>query len=149
MRIFWEKTQDTEIERLFPFTRGTVEDSLRHFEQAQRPDSTSFGQVILLDGRYVGDVWCYSIDEVEEKQAFVSIVLFDKVIWGHGVGTEALGLFRAMVFQRFSIDKLCAFAYKANTRSDRLLKKTGFKEIEEFKEDGVPSRYYELAKPQK
>ncbi len=147
VRMFWEKTQDEEIERLFPFSRGTVDDALHQFEQAQLPGAASYGQVVLLDGRYVGDVWCYGIDELEEKQAFVSIVLFDKGCWGQGVGAEALGQFCSLVFNRYRVDKLCAFAYKANTRSDRLLKRIGFVEMEEFEEDGVPSRYYDLQKP--
>ena len=147
VRLFWEKTQDEEIERLFPFSRGTIDDALHQFEQAQQPGAASFGQVVMLDGRYVGDVWCYGIDEEQEKTAFISIVLFDKGCWGQGVGTEALGQFCTLVFDRYLIDKLCAFAYKANARSDRLLRRIGFAEIEEFEEDGVPSRYYELPRP--
>lgn len=147
VRIFWERTQDEEIERLFPFSRSTLEDALRQYEQAQMPGAASFGQVILYDGCYVGDVWCYGIDEENEKQAFVSIVMFDKGVWGKGVGSEALRQFCTLVFQRFRIDKLCAFAFKTNTRSERMLKKTGFAEIEEFEEDGVPSCYYELPRP--
>jgi len=74
-------------------------------------------------------------------------VLFDKSCWGRGIGTEALSRFCGMVFERYRLDKLCAFAYRSNTRSAGMLARVGFAMVEEFVEDGVSSRYYELTRP--
>jgi RimJ/RimL family protein N-acetyltransferase len=88
VKIFWEKSQDEEIERLFPFNRGTLSDAIKLYEKSLKPSGRSFGEVIYMDDKYIGDVWCYGIDEAGEKQAFVSIVIFDKTYWDKGIGKD-------------------------------------------------------------
>ena len=144
VKIFWEKSQDEELESLFPFIRNTLEDAIRMYKGSLKTDARSFGKVITVDGTYVGDVWCYAIDEEDEKQAFVSIVIFDKAYWGGGIGKKALKQFCQLVFDRYSIDKLCAFTYKSNIRSRGVMESIGFEKIEEFEEEGILSCYYEL-----
>ncbi len=143
LKTFWEKSHDEEIERLFPFNRVSLHDEVERFQASLLPDAKSFGRVIYADEAYIGDVWCYNIDEAVEKSAFVSIIIFEKRYWGMGIGKEALNLFFALVFEKYAIDKLCAFTYKANVRSLGMLKDAGFHMVEEFEEDGVPSCYYE------
>ena len=147
VKIFWEASQDAEIAQLIPLSRVSLDEAIAGYEACQKPDARSFGQVIYADGAYVGDVWCYAIDEDEEKQAFVSIVIFDKGHWGRGIGRQALAQFYALVFQRYRIGKLCAFTYRSNQRSIRALEGVGFGMVEEFEEEGVPSCYFELAAP--
>lgn len=144
VKIFWQKSQDEEIERLFPFNRGTLDDAIKLYEETLKPGTKSFGQVIYVDDKYIGDVWCYGIDETDEKQAFISIVIFDKTYWGKGIGKHVIKRFCQLVFERYSISKLCAFTYKKNKGSIGVLENAGFKRIEEFEEDGVLSCYYEL-----
>jgi [ribosomal protein S5]-alanine N-acetyltransferase len=144
---FWKESQDEEISSLFPLTRRTLSESIQLFEDCQRPDTPSFGKAIYANGNYIGDIWCFGIDEAVEKQAFVSILIFDKATWGKGIGQQALSQFCRLVFEKYQIDKLCAFTYSANKRSAGALEKSGFKKIEEFEEDGVLSYYYELEKP--
>lgn len=144
VKTFWEKSQDEEIERMFPFNRGTLNDAIKLYEESLKPGARSFGKVIDVDGKYVGDVWCYGIDEADEKQAFVSIVIFDKTYWGKGIGKDVIKQFCQLVFERYAVSKLCAFTYKDNKRSIGVLESAGFKKIEEFEEDGVLSCYYEL-----
>ena len=48
------------------------------------------------------------------------------------------------IFQRYSINKLCAFTYKTNLKSVKALESVGFNIIEEFDEDGVSSYYLEM-----
>lgn len=145
VKIFWEKSQDEEIERMFPFNRSTLDDAIKLYEETLKPGARSFGQVIYVDDKYIGDIWCYGIDEDDEKQAFVSIVIFDKTYWGKGIGEHALKQFCQLVFERYAINKLCAFTYKDNKRSIGPLESAGFKKIEDFVEDGVLSCYYELS----
>lgn len=144
VKIFWKKSQDEEIERLFPFNRGTLSDAIKLYKESLKPGARSFGKVIDINGKYIGDVWCYGIDEDDEKQAFVSIVIFDKTCWGKGIGKHVLKQFCQLVFERYAINKLCAFTYKDNKRSIGALESVGFKKIEEVEEDGVFSCYYEL-----
>ncbi|MBL4936843.1 GNAT family N-acetyltransferase [Clostridium sp. YIM B02515] len=144
VKIFWEKSQDQEIERMFPFNKGTLNDAIKLYEETLKPDAKSFGKVINIDNKYIGDVWCYGIDEAAEKQAFVSIIIFDKTYWGKGIGKDALKQFSKLVFERYAVSRLCAFTYKDNKRSIATLESAGFKKLEEFKENGIISCYYEL-----
>ena len=144
VEIFWMKSQDEEIEKLFPSTRSTLSEAFKGYEESQKPEARSYGRVIYVDDRYIGDIWCYGIDEISEKQAFVSILIFDKSYWGKGIGRQALTQFCTIVFEKYGIPKLCAFTYSTNQRSIGALESVGFKRMEEFTEDGVLSYYYEL-----
>lgn len=141
---FWEKSQDEEIEKMIPLNRGTLDDAIALYEETLKPGARSFGQVIYADGSYIGDVWCYGIDEIHVMLAFVSIVIFNKAYWGRGIGKHALQQFCQLVFERYTVTKLCAFTYKENSRSISALESAGFHMVEEFEEDGVLSCYYEL-----
>lgn len=144
VEIFFRKTQDAEIERLFPSNRITLNEAIKLFEESLKSNAKSYGKVIYIDNKYIGDVWCYGIDESEEKQAFVSIVIFDKTCWGQGIGKIALKEFCQLLFEKYDFKKLCAFTYCDNKRSIGTLENIGFKLIEKFKEDGVDSFYFEL-----
>lgn len=146
VKTFWEKSQDEEIGKMIPLNRGALDDAIALYEETLKPGASSFGQVIYADEKYIGDVWCYGIDEIVEKQAFVSIVIFDKAYWGRGFGKCALKQFSQLVFDMYNISKLCAFTYKENTRSIGVMESAGFHMIEEFEEDGVLSCYYERRK---
>ena len=93
VRIYWEKTQDEEIRKRIPLQDISLEKALRQFEASRQPDATSFGMCIEADGDYVGDVWCYGIDEAEEEMAMFSFLIFEKRLWGKGVGSQAARLF--------------------------------------------------------
>jgi ribosomal-protein-alanine N-acetyltransferase len=144
VRLFWEKTQDPDIQRLFPFSTTSLEEAFQFFEVSCSLDAASYGRIIIYNGQYVGDIWCYGIDETVEKMAMLSIVLFEKSIWGNGVGTLAGAMFLQEIFQNYRIEKVGAFTYSSNIASIGLLKRLGFQEIEEFIEDGIFSKYYVL-----
>jgi RimJ/RimL family protein N-acetyltransferase len=57
-------------------------------------------------------------------------VIFDKAYWGRGIGKNALKQFCRLVFERYAIDKLCAFTYADNKRSIGSLEGAGYKKIE-------------------
>ena len=143
---FWYSTQDEEIERLFPRSIETLNEALRLFEVSQKEGAISFGQVIYVDGKYVGDVWLFGIDENDEKMGMLSIVIFDKDYWDRGMGTEAIREFSKTCFSKYTIDKVGAFTYVYNTRSIKALEKAGFAKIESFVEDGVESYYLEISR---
>ncbi|MDF2805024.1 MAG: N-acetyltransferase [Anaerocolumna sp.] len=144
--VFWNKTQDEEIRRLFPVSNQSLEEALRLFEESLAREARSYGKIILFEGKYIGDIWCYCIDEKVEKMAMFSILIFEKEFWGRGIASEATKAFIEEVFNKFDINKIGAFTYCTNYSSMALLKKNGFKEIEKFIEDGIESTYFEVEK---
>lgn len=143
---FWNKVQDEEIKRLFPFSIESLEKALILFEDSLKEDALSYGKVIYFEGKYIGDIWCYGIDESNEKMAMLSVVIFKKELWGKGIATEVLKVFIGEVFNKYDIEKIGAFTYSNNYGSIGLLKKVGFSEIETFVEDGIESVYFEIWK---
>ncbi len=143
VQTYFEKTQDPEIKKGLPGAAQTVEDALAMFHRAEAPDSTSYGATMILDGRYIGDIWCYSIDPNDTPGAMISYCIFEKELWGRGIATEALTRFLPMIAERFSLKSVGAFAYAEHTASIRVLTKCGFRAVETFSEDGVLSVYLE------
>jgi RimJ/RimL family protein N-acetyltransferase len=141
---FWENTQDEEIKKLFPFSIKSLDEAIMLFEKSLSKDALSYGKVIYYKGKYIGDIWCYGIDESNEKMAMLSVIIFEKNLWGKGLATEATKAGVTEVFIKFDIEKIGAFTYSNNYGSIGLLKKTGFVEIETFIEDGIESIYFEL-----
>lgn len=146
--VFWDRTQDEEIKRLFPFSIGSLEEALTLFEESLKKEASSYGKVIYFGGSYIGDVWCYGIEENDEKMAMLSIIIFDKALWGRGIATEVIKVFAQEVFDKFDIEKIGAFTYSNNYASLGLLEKVGFVQSEKIVEDGVESIYFELRKAQ-
>lgn len=146
VRIYWKKIQDEEIRKRIPLRDLSLEEALRQFEASRQPGAASFGMCIEAEGEYVGDVWCYGIDETEEKMAMFSFLIFEKGLWGKGVGSQAARLFCREAFSRYAIRKLGAFTYAENIGSLRALEKAGFLEQERFLEEGKLSIYLERQK---
>lgn len=146
VEIFFEKTQDEEIKKLFPFNIESLEEALILFQESLKEGALSYGKVIYFKGKYIGDIWCYGIDESNEKMSMLSIVIFEKELWGRGIATEATKAFIKEVFHRFHIEKIGAFTYFYNYGSIGLLEKVGFVEIDTFVEGGIESKYFEIQK---
>ncbi|HYF82991.1 MAG TPA: GNAT family N-acetyltransferase [Clostridia bacterium] len=142
--VFWDRTQDEKIKRLFPISIESLEEALILFEESLKKDASSYGKVIYFEGKYIGDIWCYGIDENNEKVVMLSIVIFEKELWGKGIATEAAKVFVEDVFDKFDIVKIGAFTYSNNYASIGMLEKAGFIEIEKFVEHGIESKYYEI-----
>lgn len=143
---FWERMQDKEIKRMFPFSVESLDKALILFEESLEQNALSYGKVIYFERKYIGDIWCYGIDEKDEKIAMLSVVIFEKEFWGRGIATEAARAFIKEVFYKFDIDKIGAFTYSYNYGSIGLLKGVGFIETETIIEDGIESKYLEVQK---
>ncbi len=142
--FFWEKTQDEEIQKWFPISIKSLEEALKLYQESLKNEALSYGKTIYYGGKYVGDIWCYSIDEVNEKMAMLSIVIFEKELWGKGISTIATKEFIEEIFAKYNLEKIGAFTYASNNRSIGVLKKVGFANIEPFIEDGIKSIYFEI-----
>ena len=143
VEVFWRRMQDPEIQRFFPTGQQTLEEALALFEQACGPEARSFGRVIMAQDTYIGDVWCYAIEQGEERHAMFSIVLFDPAWWGQGLAAKATRLFLPEVQERFDVIRIGAFVYADHSRCIGLLRKLGFAERERFVEEGRASLYLE------
>ena len=144
IKRFWEVSKDPELQKLFPFQDNTLEEAIEMYEKSLLPDATSYGKTIYVNDCYIGDVWCYCMDERVEKSCFLSIVIFDKDYWNKGIGAKILHEFNQIIAHKYAINKICAFTYKFNIASRRTLEKVGFKVVEEFEENEITSLYYEL-----
>lgn len=140
--IYFEKTRSPAIRKTLPQKAQTLEEALADFRRTQEPGAQSFGRTVYADGKYVGDVWCYCMDPVDDPQAMVSYCVFEPELWGRGAATEALGLFLAEIRERFALERVGAFTFADNTASIRVLEKNGFRLEEAFIEDGIESCYY-------
>ena len=147
VRIYFERTQDPEIQALISQSAKTVEDAVSLFQKTLLPGATSFGRTIYMDGQYVGDIWCYCINHDEEPNAMISYCLFEKSLWNKGIATAAVAQFLDEIAPRFSLETIGAFTYCDNTPSIRVLEKNGFSKMEEFTDDGKLSAYFQKAYP--
>lgn len=141
--VYFERTRSPAIQKTLPQKAQTVEEALADFRKTQEPGAASFGRTIYADGRYVGDVWCYCMDQSGDPQAMVSYCVFEKELWGRGVASEALRLFLKDVRERFGLERVGAFTFADNPGSIRVLEKNGFRLMESFTEDGAASQYYQ------
>lgn len=146
VEIFWEQTQDPQIQEMFPSSTNSISQAIKLFEASQQDKTKSYGRIILADNRYIGDIWCYSMDEEDKHHAMLSIVIFDKTYWKKGVASLVIPLFVEDVFSRYRIDTIGAFTFAANLPSRKALQNSGFKEVESFTEDGIASVYLEYTK---
>ena len=142
--LYFEKTDNETFRRVLPRKARTVEEAVEDFYAAQAPGASSYGRTVLVNGQYVGDVWCYGIDPTGTPNAMVSYCVFEPSLWGRGAATRALELFLAEIGGKFGLRSVGAFTFADNAASIRVLEKNGFRLAEEFEEDGVPSRYYQL-----
>lgn len=145
--VYFRETRDPGIQEMLPQRARTLEDFLADFRRSREPGADSFGRTVWLEGRYIGDVWCYAMDPAGDPQAMVSYCIFARELWGRGAATRALGLFLEEVRERFGLEHIGAFTFAANAGSIRVLEKNGFRLRESFVEDGVRSGYYENRDP--
>ena len=141
VRIYFEKANRPEIKKVLPQKAKTVEEALADYEKTRLPGATSFGQTILADGRYVGDIWCYCIDMEDEPNCMVSFCVFELESWSKGIATAALKLFIEAIRVKYGVKTIGAFTYANNLASISVLEKNGFSVMEEFEENGVLSKY--------
>ena len=139
---YFQATRDPEVRKYLPQTATTDTEALADFEKTQQPGASSYGRTIYVDGNYIGDVWCYCIQQ-DEPNAMVSYCIFDKEYWCKGIATEALRMFLAEIVAKFGLKSVGAFTYSANESSIKVLLKNGFSDAETFVEDGIESKYFQ------
>lgn len=141
VKIYFEKTNKPEIKQVLPQKAKTVEEALADYANTLLPNATSYGQTILIDGQYIGDVWCYCIKMDDEPNCMVSFCIFELEYWSKGIATTALKMFIENICVKYGIKTIDAFTFSSNNSSIRVLEKNGFSVMEEFEEGGIMSKY--------
>lgn len=141
VKIYFEQTQKPQIKKVLPQKAQSVEEALADFEETLLPGAASFGRTIFVDGRYVGDVWCYCIDPEDEPNCMISFCIFEPDFWSKGIATAAVKMFIEEISGKYNIKTIGAFTYAHNYASLKVLEKNGFSVMEAFEEDGVLSKY--------
>lgn len=139
---YFRATRDQEVQKYLPQKAATEMEALADFEKTQQPGAASYGRTIYVDGRHVGDIWCYGIQQ-EDPNAMISYCIFDKTCWNKGIATKALHMFLPEIADKFNIKSIGAFTYSANKSSVKVLLKNGFTDVETFVEDGAESIYFQ------
>ena len=52
VRIYFERTQDDQIDRMLPRSVNSLDQALENFAQTKLPDAKSYGKTIYADDRY-------------------------------------------------------------------------------------------------
>lgn len=143
VRIYFEKTEDDEINEMLPRSVMSIEQAIENYNKSLLPDASSFGKTIYLDGKYIGDVWCYCIDKNDTPEAMLSYCIFEKTLWGQGIATESVAKFLNEIKQKYDLKSVGAFCFSKNAASLRVLEKNGFVLMETFIENGIQSCYLE------
>lgn len=145
VKIYFEKANRPEIEKVLPQKAQTVEEALEDYRASLLPGAGSHGKTIYVDENYIGDIWCYCIDVHEEPNAMLSYCIFEKTYWSQGIATEAVTMFLKEIQDRYKLRTIGAFTFSENLASIRVLEKNDFDLIEEFSEDGQDSKYFQYA----
>ena len=143
VKEYFEQSQQSVIRVMLPQKAQSLEEALDDYRKSLLPTAASFGRIIRLDGKHVGDIWCYCINRAEEPNAMLSYCVFDVSCWNTGVATQAVSLFLDEVRARYGLESVGAFTYSDNPASCTVLEKNGFALMEAFDDDGKASRYYQ------
>lgn len=143
VKIYFKSCQNEAIKKYLPQKAQTVEEALEDYRKTLLPDASSYGRVILADGKYIGDVWCYCINHDDTPNAMISYCIFNSEYWGNGVMTKALKLFLDEIIKKYAFETIGAFTFSENIPSVRVLEKCGFSLMEEIEEDNVFSKYFQ------
>ena len=143
VKEYFYRTRAEEIQNMIPGSAKSLEDALAMYEESLKKDATSFGRTIYCEAKYIGDIWCYSLDINNDPNAMLSYCIFEKEYWNKGIATNAVNMFMKELIQRFRIKSIGAFLYADNTGSRHVLEKNGFLRMEELIEDKRASFYFE------
>lgn len=145
VKIYFEKANTPRIKAMLPQKAQTVEEALADYKKTLLPDAGSYGKIIMVNGIYIGDIWCYCIDVNEEPNAMLSYCIFEKAYWSQGIATQAVAMFLKEIHAKYRLGTIGAFTYSENSASIRVLEKNGFALMAEFSENGKSSKYLQYS----
>jgi len=109
-----------------PFTPVTREEFESRRSPAARPPTSRRWEVDCQEGRHIGWVNYYQLDE-QAQRAYVGICLPEEEVWGHGYGTEAVFLLVDYMFREMNLLEVRTATWTGNRRMVRCAEKSGFR----------------------
>jgi RimJ/RimL family protein N-acetyltransferase len=104
-------------------TRETVEAFVRH--NIADANAIVFG--VFVDGRLVGTSRVHDINRSgSPTSAYIGLALFDRRVWGQGLGTMVMGAVVAYCHERLGLDVVRGVTDRNNTVSRAMLRRTGY-----------------------
>jgi len=118
---------DADIVRMFgvsladakPMTRDAAE------QWAQGLAKKPHGWVIEVEGRLVGEIKLHSIN-AQDQRASMAIAIYDRILLGMGIGTEAIHLLLRHAFCEMKLHRIGIRVLAYNDRAIRSYAKCGF-----------------------
>ena len=114
-----------------PVTREVFEDRLKSRRSHKLGSAGSVWQRFQIDsadGRHIGWVNCYELDE-DEGSTRVGICLPEEADWGKGLGTQTLILLLRYLFADRGMQEVRLNTWTGNSRMIRCALKAGFREV--------------------
>ncbi len=111
------------LRNVLPVGESSLESMIESIYKCPYPTNIVFG--IEHDGRLVGVVSLDNINWVS-RNAYLSIGIYDKSVWGRGIGKEATKLILKYAFEYLNIHKVNLEVYEYNERAIRLYESLGF-----------------------
>lgn len=102
--------------------RKFIGGSLKAYRQA-KPKGLSFA--ITVDGEFIG---CIGINKIDYKNMNAEIGYWiGEPYWGKGYTSQAVKQLTELLFKKYKVVRVFAYAYLRNKASQRVLAKAGFK----------------------
>jgi ribosomal-protein-alanine N-acetyltransferase len=145
--LFFELMHDERITALLTTPSASLENSKRDFEEQienshQHP---SFGLFKIFEKekkQFIG-AGKLTIENRNRKEAELGYMLLPH-FWGNGYGNEITEVLLAKARKESTLKKVTAVIHPANVASRKILKRNGFKLIENPKQEMISAEFYEL-----
>jgi ribosomal-protein-alanine N-acetyltransferase len=91
-----------------------------------------FGIFDVSKSKHIGNIKIGSISDVH-KRADVGLIIGEKLFWGKGIATEAIGLVTKFAFEKLELNKLYAGMYSTNVGSYKAFIKAGYEKVAQLR----------------
>lgn len=129
--LFAKWSRDSEFQQLWdadvPMIRDVkqTQESFRKDFEKERPGNYGFMIQRLEDDRFIGMVGLWHA-ETPHRNAFVSIGIGERELWGKGYGTDAMNLILRYGFLELNLRRVTLDTFSNNPRAIRAYEKVGF-----------------------
>lgn len=142
--LFTKWSRDTEFQQLWDTDAPTVRDLKRTQEafrkdfEKERPGGFGFVVQRLEDNRPIGLVGLWDALS-PHRNAWVSIGIGERELWGKGYGGDAMNLILRFGFRELNLHRVNLFTFAINPRAIRSYLKVGF--VEEGRQRKAMNRW--------